>query len=66
MQFPAGLQVYNITTQRAILDLFASKVLANPAAAYSFVVMEAYAVQGVRAVDPASSAYALRDDHLLV
>lgn len=66
MQFPAGLQVYNITTQRAIYNLFTSKILANPDVVYSFVVMEGYSVEGVLAVDPKSSAYALRDDHLLM
>ena len=66
MQFPAGLQIYNITTQRKIYNLFTSKILANPAVIYSFVVMEGYSVQGVTAVDPKSSAYAQRDDYLLM
>jgi hypothetical protein len=30
------------------------------------VVMEQYSVEGVRAVDPASQAYPMRDDYLLM
>jgi hypothetical protein len=66
MQFDAGLQVYNITTQRAIFDLFAEKIKHDPSLVYSFVVMEGYSVNGVDMADPASSSFALRDDKLLV
>ncbi|KAF9728934.1 hypothetical protein PMIN06_010360 [Paraphaeosphaeria minitans] len=66
MQFDAGLVKYNVTAQRAIYNLFAEKVKHDPSLEYSFIVMEGYSLQGVDNVDPAESAFALRDDKLLV
>ncbi|KAL4942708.1 hypothetical protein BDV06DRAFT_235239 [Aspergillus oleicola] len=63
---PAGLQVYNITTQRQIYDLFNRNLNMYPELNASGVVMEGYSVTGVRRVDGNSSAYPLRDDYLLV
>ncbi|KIA75511.1 hypothetical protein HK57_00010 [Aspergillus ustus] len=63
---PAGLQVYNITTQRQIYDLFNQNINAHPELNASGVVMEGYSVAGVRRVESDSSAYPFRDDYLLV
>ncbi|KAL5341456.1 FAD-binding domain-containing protein [Aspergillus crustosus] len=54
---PAGLQVYNVTTQRHIYELFNRNLAAHPEFNASGVVMEGYSVAGVRAVDGDSSAY---------
>lgn len=62
----AGLQVYNVTTQRQIYDLFNQKVAQYPELGDTWVLHEGYSVEAVRAVDPAVSAYALRDDYLLM
>ncbi|RAH80150.1 FAD-binding domain-containing protein [Aspergillus japonicus CBS 114.51] len=62
----AGLQVYNVTTQRAIYEVFNEILRSHPAFNTSVVLMEGYSLQGVLAVDPASSAYPLRDDYLLM
>ncbi|RAH47729.1 FAD-binding oxidoreductase [Aspergillus brunneoviolaceus CBS 621.78] len=62
----AGLQVYNVTAQRAIYDVFSEMLRSIPAFNASVVLMEGYSLQGVLAVDPASSAYPFRDDYLLM
>lgn len=63
----AGLQVYNITTQRQIYDLFNKKIAEYPAfAADTAVIMEGYSIENVRNKDPKASAYPLRDDYLLM
>jgi hypothetical protein len=62
----SGLQVWNTTTQRQIYNLFNEKVNEEPdLAAGSVVLLESYSTQGVRAVNPDSTAYALRGDNLL-
>ena len=64
--FPVGLQIYNISTNRAIYNIFSKMVTENPEFNNSVVQFEGYAMQGVKAVDPASTAYAHRGDNLLV
>ncbi|KAJ8104596.1 hypothetical protein ONZ43_g7774 [Nemania bipapillata] len=62
----AGTQVYNVTTQRQVMDLFIDTVAKVPGLAGTFVVMEAYGVEGVVSKDPKNSAFPLRDDYLLL
>ncbi|KAI1490987.1 hypothetical protein F5X96DRAFT_509465 [Biscogniauxia mediterranea] len=62
----AGLQVYNVTAERQIYDLFNSKVAEHPELGSTRVLHEGYAVAGVRAINPDDSAYPLRDDYLLM
>jgi hypothetical protein len=64
--FPVGLQVYNATSNRAIYKLLSTMIAENPIFNGSVVQFEGYSLQGVRAVDPASTAYAHRGDNLLV
>lgn len=64
--FPVGLQVYNATSNRAIYNLLSKMIARNPSLNGSVVQFEGYSVQGVKAVDPASTAYAHREDNLLV
>ncbi|KAJ4296338.1 hypothetical protein N0V90_006383 [Kalmusia sp. IMI 367209] len=66
MQMNAGLKLYNVTAQRQVFELFKKNIFYDPAILGSVIVMEGYSLQGVLAVDPASTAYALRDDDLLV
>ncbi|KAL2849405.1 FAD-binding domain-containing protein [Aspergillus pseudodeflectus] len=61
---PATLLRYNITTQREIFEIFNERIFVHPALNYSFVVMEAYSLDAVRAVDAADSAYPWRDENL--
>ncbi|KAI2642103.1 hypothetical protein GGS21DRAFT_501165 [Xylaria nigripes] len=62
----AGLQVYNITAQRQVMDLFIEKIAKYPALQGTDIVMEGYGVEGVLARDPDTSAFPLRDDYLLL
>ena len=64
--YPVGLQNYNVTTNRAIYSLFSTMVNEQPSLNSSIVQFESYPVQGMKAVDPASTAYAHRDDNILV
>jgi hypothetical protein len=62
----AGLQVFNLTTQRQIYELFKSNINKHPELINSWVVMEQYSVEAVLAVDPKSQSYPWRDDYLLM
>lgn len=62
----AGLQVYNASAQRAIYDLFARNVALHPALGATWVLHEGYSVEAVRRGDGDGSAYAQRDEHLLM
>ncbi|KAL8914202.1 MAG: hypothetical protein Q9171_001073 [Xanthocarpia ochracea] len=64
--FPLGLKNYNITANRQVYDLFRQLVARHPDFNRTVGQFENYAQQGVRAVDPASTAYANRDDDILV
>ena len=64
--FPVGLLKYNITTNRALYNLFSKMLTDHPDFNNSVVQFEGYSMQGVQAVDPASTAYAHREDNLLV
>ncbi|KAL8833742.1 MAG: hypothetical protein Q9170_004104 [Blastenia crenularia] len=65
-RFPVGLKEYNVSTNRMIYDLFEDMITTTPALATSFVQFEAFPMQAVKAVDPASTAYAHRNDDILV
>ncbi|KAH8653816.1 hypothetical protein BX600DRAFT_553459 [Xylariales sp. PMI_506] len=62
----AGLQVYNLTAERQIYDLFNSKVAQHPELGSTRVLHEGYSVLGVREINADDSAFPLRDDYLLM
>lgn len=64
--FPVGLLEYNFKTNRAVYNLFSKMIADHPEFNKSIVQFEGYSLQGVKAVDPASTAYAHREDNLLV
>lgn len=66
IQFPVGLLIYNVTANRQIYDLFKQKTLETPAFNGSIIVFEGYSLEGLKAVDQASTAYPHRDDNILV
>lgn len=66
VQYALGLLTYNVTTQRQVYDYFKQKTLASPEYQAASVVLENYALGGVKAIDPASSAYPHREDNILV
>ncbi|KAL8990020.1 MAG: hypothetical protein Q9169_008228, partial [Polycauliona sp. 2 TL-2023] len=65
-RFPVGLKTYNVSTNRKIYNLFEEMITTTPALATGFVQFEAFPTQAVKAVDPASTAYAHRHDDILV
>ncbi|KAI4180354.1 MAG: hypothetical protein L6R41_007284 [Letrouitia leprolyta] len=65
-RFPVGLKTYDVSTNRKIYNLFEDMITTIPALNTSFVQFEAFPMQGVKVVDPASTAYAHRDDDILV
>lgn len=64
--FPVGLKEYNITANRQVYKLFKAFMAEHPEFSSSVVQFENYALEGLRAVDPASTAYPHRDDDILV
>ncbi|KAI0458562.1 putative FAD-dependent oxygenase [Xylaria acuta] len=66
-RFPIYLREHNVTAQREAYDAFAADVGgADSPFSASIFMFEAYPQQGVRAVDSHSTAFAFRDDNLLV
>ena len=63
--FPVGLLSYNIGTTRALYKLFSDMVTKRPQFNGSMVQFENYAIEGMRAVDPASTAFPHRGDNVL-
>ncbi|KAL8663420.1 MAG: hypothetical protein Q9168_008098, partial [Polycauliona sp. 1 TL-2023] len=64
--FPVGLRRYNATANRQVYNLYTDLVTRYPEFKNSVVQFEGYAMQGVQAVDAASTAYPHRGDNLLV
>ncbi|KAL8646384.1 MAG: hypothetical protein Q9210_006173, partial [Variospora velana] len=64
--YSAGLKRYNVAANRMVYEVFSDMVTRAPALNGSFVQFEGYALQGMEAVDEASSAYAHREDNHLV
>lgn len=65
MQFPFGLKEHNITAVRQIWDYYSNVTTVQPVYNQSIVVFEAYSLEGVQAVDPDTTAFPHRTDHLL-
>ncbi|KAI1391575.1 FAD binding domain protein [Hypoxylon trugodes] len=66
LRFPIDLATYNVEAQRKVYDLFASATQETPALNNSLFLFEGYALQGVKAFPGDSSAFALRDENLLI
>ncbi|KAJ5415214.1 hypothetical protein N7465_003909 [Penicillium sp. CMV-2018d] len=65
MQFPFGLLEHNITATRQIYDYYREITTSQPLYNQSIVVFGAYSLDGVKAVDPDSTAFLHRDDNIL-
>ena len=61
----ANLQTYNVTSMRAIYDLYNQKISQYPELGGTRVLVEGYAVQGVRSFKSEDSAFPFRDDYIL-
>lgn len=67
LQASAGLQVYNLTAERAIFDAFAARVVSAPVlAAGMAIIHEGYATAAVAARPDDESAFPFRSDHHLM
>jgi hypothetical protein len=63
----AGVQMYNITAEKRIMESFMDRIRNQPDVARAgFIIHEGYATKGVTDVSPSSSAYPFRDDHHLL
>ncbi|KAL8669581.1 MAG: hypothetical protein Q9168_005836 [Polycauliona sp. 1 TL-2023] len=63
---PLGLKKYNVTANRQVYELFKQLVAEHPDFNRTVGQFESYALQGMKAVDPNSTAYANRGDDILV
>lgn len=61
----ANLQTYNVTSMRAIYDLYNQKISQHPSLGKTRVLVEGYSVKGVRSFKSDDSAYPLRDENIL-
>ena len=64
-RFPLYIKEYDVVAQREAYDLFASSIGGDSAFHGSLFLFEGYSMQGVRAVDDGSTAFAFRGDNLL-
>lgn len=64
-RFPIYLESYNVTTQKTAYGVFASGANGASPFSASIFMFEGYSVQGVRAIDSDSAAFAFRGDNLL-
>jgi hypothetical protein len=66
LRFPIKMKAYNIQAQRAAYDRSAEITTQIPELNNSFFLFEGYSVKGVKAVPERSTAFAHRQDNLLM
>ncbi|KAJ3489362.1 hypothetical protein NLG97_g6013 [Lecanicillium saksenae] len=66
LRFPLYLDAYNVSAVRKVYDMFAEGLRGTPEFAHSIFLFENYPVQGLRKPDGKDSAFAFRDDGILV
>jgi hypothetical protein len=64
-RFPNYLESYNISAQKKAYDIFANEVRGTSAFNNSIFMFEGYSMQGVKAIDSKSSAFAFRSENIL-
>ncbi|KAK1994329.1 FAD-binding domain-containing protein [Colletotrichum falcatum] len=64
-RFPIYVESYNVEAQRKAYDLFASSIKGDSPFSNSLFLFEGYSVQGVKAIESESTAFAYRGDNLL-
>nr|AUM60060.1 hypothetical protein [Hypoxylon pulicicidum] len=64
-RFPAYIKEYNVSAQKLAYDTFAAEVSGDSPFSTSIFMFEAYPVQGVRAIDSDSTAFAFRSENIL-
>ncbi|KAI1359867.1 putative FAD-dependent oxygenase [Xylaria arbuscula] len=66
IRFPVDIQSYNIQSMRKVYDTFADVTQKTPELNGSFFLFEGYSLKGVKDVPRDSTAFAFRDDNILV
>lgn len=64
--FGVGLEIYNVSVISQLWTLYSEKLKQNSAFKLSMVLLEAYSLEAVKAVDPVSTAFPHRDDNLMM
>lgn len=65
-RFPIYLVEYDVAAQKKAYDLFASEANGATPFSNSLFLFEGYSLQGVKAIDSESTAFAYRGDNLLI
>ncbi|KAI1202127.1 hypothetical protein F5X97DRAFT_253774 [Nemania serpens] len=65
MQFAADLTTYNLTTNRAVFDLYSKMTVGHPELQGTIVVFESYSLGAVQDVSADSTAYPHRSDNII-
>jgi FAD/FMN-containing dehydrogenase len=65
-RFPVRLRKYGVLAMQKAYDLFNEKMKEIPALNNSMFALESYPIQGVKSVSRESTAYAFRDDPVLI
>jgi hypothetical protein len=65
-RFPVDIKSYNIQSMRKVYDTFADVTQKTPELNGSFFLFEGYSLKGVKDVPRDSTAFAFRDDNILV
>jgi len=63
--FASDLLIYNVSTNRALYDLFKNVTTIHPEYQGSFAIFESYSQQGVKAVHPDSTAFPNRESNIV-
>ncbi|KAI1188078.1 FAD-binding domain-containing protein [Nemania serpens] len=66
MLFPVDVELYDVSAQRKVYDLFSSVTHQTPALNRSVIFFEGYPVEGVKAVPSDQTAIANRADNVLI
>ncbi|EEA25328.1 hypothetical protein TMatcc_006448 [Talaromyces marneffei ATCC 18224] len=66
IRFPVNVQNYNLQAQREVYELFAKETSEIPELRNSFIMCKGYPVHGVKSVPSESTAFAHRDDNILI
>lgn len=66
LRYPIDVDTYNTTAVSQAYDVFSQKIQQGTVFNNSLFLFEGYSTQGVKAVPRETSAYAFRDDNLLI
>ncbi|KAK7398253.1 hypothetical protein QQX98_012366 [Neonectria punicea] len=65
-RFPIYLETYNVAAQKKAYEFFAENVRGSSVFNNSLVTFDGYSMEGVQSIDSKSTAFAYRDQHILI